>query len=239
MQPDGRDVVLAIIVLVLLSPLMVLIAIVVSMDSPGPIFHHRRVLGRSGREFDALKFRTMYVNGNDILDSFPELRDEFESSQKLKRDPRVTPIGRILRKYSLDELPQLFNVLLGQMSLVGPRMITPGERQKYGKMSLTASFAINGNIGQANYVASKAGILGLTRTLALEWAPDRITVNAVAPSLIETDMTDAARLSEHAARIPVGRMGTVDEVAQMVVMVIGNPYVTGQTVALNGGLHFA
>lgn len=142
------DFVLAIVILVLLSPLMILLAALVTMDSPGPIFHHRRVLGRGGREFDALKFRTMYVNGNDILDSFPELRDEFESSQKLKRDPRVTPIGRILRKYSLDELPQLFNVLLGQMSLVGPRMITPGERQKYGKMKL-------------NLLTVKPGITGL------------------------------------------------------------------------------
>jgi exopolysaccharide biosynthesis polyprenyl glycosylphosphotransferase len=142
------DLMLAALAFVLLSPVLIIIALFVSMDSPGPIFHHRRVLGRGGREFDALKFRTMYVNGKDILDSFPELRDEFESNQKLKRDPRVTPIGRVLRKYSLDELPQLFNVLLGQMSLVGPRMITPSERQKYGKMKL-------------NLLTVKPGITGL------------------------------------------------------------------------------
>ena len=122
--------------LIPLAPILLLTAIAVKLDSPGPFFHRRRVLGRGGGEFDAFKFRTMLVNGNEILSQHPELRAELESNQKLKDDPRVTRLGRFLRKYSLDELPQLFNVLLGQMSLVGPRMIAPEEADKYGKWKM-------------------------------------------------------------------------------------------------------
>ena len=88
-----------------------------------------------------------------------------------------------------------------------------------------------------HYNASKAGLEGLTRGYAARLAPHGITVNAVAPSLIETEMTQALP-ADNAARIPVGRMGTVEEVAQAVVMVMANSYMTGQTVQLNGGLHF-
>lgn len=122
--------------LVLLSPLLLLIAIIIKLDSPGPVLHRRRVLGRSGRTFDAFKFRTMVVNANEILASSAELRDAFERGYKLKDDPRVTRIGRFLRRASLDELPQLLNVLRGEMSLVGPRMISPDEAVRYGKWQL-------------------------------------------------------------------------------------------------------
>lgn len=120
--------------LLALSPLLAAIALAVKLDSPGPIIYRRRVLGRGGVPFDAFKFRTMYVNGDDLL-----TREQWANLQmyhKLKDDPRVTRVGRFLRKYSLDELPQLFNVLRGQMSLLGPRMITLAEKGKYGKWDM-------------------------------------------------------------------------------------------------------
>lgn len=122
--------------LILLAPVLVVIAIFIKLDSPGPVLHRRRVMGMNGRQFDAYKFRTMYVNGDEILEQYPHLKREFLCNFKLKDDPRVTPVGRILRRASLDELPQLFNVLRREMSLVGPRIITPAEVEKYEKWDL-------------------------------------------------------------------------------------------------------
>ena len=122
--------------ILVLSPLLLLIAVLIKLDSRGPILFRRRVLGVSGKRFDAFKFRTMHVNGEDLLRQTPRLQEQLRAEHKLKHDPRVTRVGRWLRKYSLDELPQLFNVILGQMSLVGPRMITPEEAEKYGRHRL-------------------------------------------------------------------------------------------------------
>lgn len=119
--------------LLFISPLFLLLALLVMLDSPGPIFHRRRVLGQDGRLFDALKFRTMHVNGDEILAMHPELRAELSRNHKLKVDPRITRVGHFLRKYSLDELPQLVNVLRRDMSLIGPRMITLPEIKLYGE----------------------------------------------------------------------------------------------------------
>jgi lipopolysaccharide/colanic/teichoic acid biosynthesis glycosyltransferase len=118
--------------LALLSPVYGIVAALIKFHDFGPVFHRRRVVGANGA-FDAFKFRTMYPNADAILERSPELRQEYENSFKLKDDPRVTPLGRWLRRYSVDELPQLFNVLVGQMSLVGPRMITAPELAKYGE----------------------------------------------------------------------------------------------------------
>jgi lipopolysaccharide/colanic/teichoic acid biosynthesis glycosyltransferase len=93
-------------------------------------------MGINGREFNAYKFRTMHVNGDEILAKYPMLREELERTHKLKDDPRVTRIGRFLRKYSLDELPQLLNVIRREMSLVGPRMISPAEMAMYEKWGM-------------------------------------------------------------------------------------------------------
>lgn len=139
---------LAFAALLLLLPLLLLIAILIKIDSPGPILYRRRVLGVSGRKFDAFKFRTMYQNGDELIAADDELAKELMENHKLREDPRVTPVGRWLRKYSLDELPQLFNVLLGQMGLVGPRMISPQEATKYGRHKL-------------NLLTVKPGITGL------------------------------------------------------------------------------
>lgn len=123
----------ALILLILCAPVFVVLAVMIKRDSPGPIFHRRRVVGRGGQPFDAYKFRTMYINSDTILARYPELQAELKKNHKLRNDPRITPVGMALRRTSLDELPQLFNVLFGQMSLVGPRMITLEEMDQYGK----------------------------------------------------------------------------------------------------------
>jgi lipopolysaccharide/colanic/teichoic acid biosynthesis glycosyltransferase len=129
------DYVLACSAILVLSPILIALFCIVKLDSPGPVLYRRRVMGRSGSQFDAFKFRTMVVNGDEVLNAHPELKAEWLRDQKLKNDPRITRCGRWMRKLSLDELPQFFNVLLGQMSLVGPRMISPPELSNYGELA--------------------------------------------------------------------------------------------------------
>jgi len=131
------DLLVTSVVGLLFLPLVVIITTLVKLSSPGPVFYGHERIGYKGRRFKAWKFRTMVVNGNDLLkqylESNPEIREEWENTQKLKNDPRVTKIGSWLRKMSLDELPQLWNVLLGEMSLVGPRPIVKEEIVRYGE----------------------------------------------------------------------------------------------------------
>ena len=122
--------------LIILSPLLLLIALIVKLDSPGPVIHRRRVMGMNGKTFDAFKFRSMRVDGDQILDAHPELKAELALNQKIKNDPRITRVGRFLRKASFDELPQFFNVLRREMSFVGPRMISPEEVVKYSQWDI-------------------------------------------------------------------------------------------------------
>lgn len=122
--------------LILISPLLLLIAILIKLGSPGPVLHRRRVMGVNGREFDAFKFRTMHCNGDDILAEHPALQEELAKTHKLKTDPRVTRVGKVIRRLSFDELPQLINILKGDMSLVGPRMISPAEIEEYEKWDI-------------------------------------------------------------------------------------------------------
>jgi exopolysaccharide production protein ExoY len=117
--------------IVLLAPLFIATALLVYLVDGAPIVYRRRVVGPEG-EFDAFKVRTMRRDADSVLASNPCLLAEYQRNFKLRNDPRLTRLGAILRKLSLDELPQLFNVLLGQMSLVGPRMITAPELAKYG-----------------------------------------------------------------------------------------------------------
>jgi lipopolysaccharide/colanic/teichoic acid biosynthesis glycosyltransferase len=125
------DVLGAALLIVLLSPLFIFATALVYLEDGGPIIHRRRVVRRNG-EFDAFKFRSMRRDADLILASNPALLAEYQRNFKLLNDARVTRVGALLRKLSVDELPQLFNVLIGQMSLVGPRMITPPELAKYG-----------------------------------------------------------------------------------------------------------
>jgi Undecaprenyl-phosphate galactose phosphotransferase WbaP len=114
----------------------VILAILIKLDSPGPIFYRQIRIGRFGRKFPVYKFRTMVQNADrvlqDYLDKSPEMRAEWAATHKLKQDPRVTRLGAMLRKSSLDELPQLWNIIIGDMSLVGPRPIVDAEVEKYG-----------------------------------------------------------------------------------------------------------
>ena len=146
------DIALALSGIILLAPLLVICYLLTIVTSPGPVlFRHRRV-GFNGKHFDCLKFRTMLVDAPErlhhLLKSDPMAAREWAETRKLRRDPRITAIGAILRKSSLDELPQLFNVLKGDMSIVGPRPITDEELERY-----TASVGA--------YLACRPGITGL------------------------------------------------------------------------------
>jgi len=121
----------AVSLLVLLSPLIALCALLVKLQDGGPAFYRRRVVGPGG-EFDAFKLRTMHADADARLERDPAMKREFARNSKLRHDPRITPAGAVLRKLSLDELPQLWNVVRGEMSLVGPRMITLEELARYG-----------------------------------------------------------------------------------------------------------
>jgi exopolysaccharide production protein ExoY len=132
----GFDIVAGIAALILLSLVFFLLAITIRMTSEGPVlFCHVRV-GRNRKKFECLKFRTMAVNADEILRNFlkenPTAREEWRATRKLRRDPRVTAFGRFLRVTSLDELPQIWNVLKGDMSFVGPRPIVDDEIPRYG-----------------------------------------------------------------------------------------------------------
>lgn len=133
--------------LILLAPVLGLIALAIKLDSPGPAIYRRRVMGVNGKQFDAFKFRTMHLNGDEILAQYPELQKQLAREHKLKDDPRVTRVGETLRKLSLDELPQLFNVLKRQMSLVGPRMVAPEEMEKYDKWGMNLLTVLPGITG--------------------------------------------------------------------------------------------
>jgi lipopolysaccharide/colanic/teichoic acid biosynthesis glycosyltransferase len=138
------DIVGALAGLILLFPVFLIVGLMVALDSRGPVFHRRQVLARQSCQerdcsdiseletLDAFKFRTMVVNADEVLQKDPALWEEYRKDFKLQNDPRVTRIGGRLRRTSVDELPQLLNVLRGQMSLVGPRMITPAELHHYG-----------------------------------------------------------------------------------------------------------
>jgi Undecaprenyl-phosphate galactose phosphotransferase WbaP len=128
-----------VLLIVLSAPLLLLaigtVAALVMMSSPGPIFYSHRRIRKNGAFFSMWKFRTMCVNSSEVLEDYlsshPEARAEWHKTHKLRHDPRITPLGSFLRRYSLDELPQFWNVLSGHMSLVGPRPIVAAEVEKY------------------------------------------------------------------------------------------------------------
>ena len=129
------DIIFSFVVLTLGSPIFILIGILVKLSSPGSVFYIQKRVGRNYREFGCIKFRTMYKDADDLLpnllEKYPLMRKEFEKDFKLRQDPRITKLGRFLRRSSLDELPQFFNVLKGEMSVVGPRPIVSNEIIKY------------------------------------------------------------------------------------------------------------
>ena len=125
------DIIFSILGLVLLSPLLIIIAIIIKIDSKGPIFFAQERVGYKGNHFKMYKFRSMVLNAEELKEKLQEKNEMSGPMFKMKDDPRVTKIGKFIRKTSIDELPQLINVLLGQMSLVGPRPSLPKEVEKF------------------------------------------------------------------------------------------------------------
>lgn len=160
-------------------PVFVVVPVVAKLTSRGPVFYRHRRLGRDGRFIHILKFRTMYVDADErlrkILEDDPKAAEEWAKSFKLKNDPRVTPLGRFLRKTSLDEMPQLFNVLAGEMALVGPRPIVEEEKSYYGeryallasvKPGMTGLWQVSGR-SETDYARRVA----LDAQYILNWSP--------------------------------------------------------------------
>ena len=133
----AADIFVALFAMLILAPVMVVIILLVRFTSPGPIFFSHRRISKNGAFFSMWKFRTMCVDSAEVLDHYlamhPEARAEWTLTHKLRNDPRITAVGLFLRRYSLDELPQIWNVLTGRMSIVGPRPIVAAEVEKYGE----------------------------------------------------------------------------------------------------------
>jgi Undecaprenyl-phosphate galactose phosphotransferase WbaP len=146
------DIAIAMAVLVFTLPLLVTVAALIWLQDRGPVFFRQTRCGRGGKPFTCYKFRTMKIDAlaalQEVLITDPKAAAEWERDQKLKRDPRVTWIGKFLRKSSLDELPQLFNILRGDMSIIGPRPVTYDELPRYGNKL-------------AYYTATRPGVTGL------------------------------------------------------------------------------
>ena len=146
------DITAALAGLTLISPLFLMLMLLVKFSDGGKVFYGHRRIGRSGKVFHCLKFRTMVEDGDAVLAAYlarnPQEREEWLATRKLQNDPRVTRVGAVLRKLSLDELPQIFNILRGEMSFVGPRPVVRDELKMYGT---SASF----------YLKSRPGLTGL------------------------------------------------------------------------------
>ncbi len=130
------DIVFSLLVLILFLPIYLILALLIAISSEGPIFYVQERVGKNYKRFNCIKFRTMVSNADEVLvqmmETSPQMRQEFETSFKLKQDPRITKIGQFLRITSLDEFPQFWNVLKGDMSVVGPRPLVAEELPKYG-----------------------------------------------------------------------------------------------------------
>ncbi len=146
------DVSAACLGLLLLSPIFLMVMLLVKLSDKGPAFYGHRRIGHNGQEFRCLKFRTMVTDGDRVLQDYlhnnPQAMDEWRSTRKLQNDPRVTTVGTVLRKLSLDELPQLFNIIRGEMSIVGPRPVVRDELEMYEHAAVY-------------YLQSRPGLTGL------------------------------------------------------------------------------
>lgn len=189
------DISVALLALVLLLPLLLGLALLVWATSPGGVFYGHTRIGYGNRQFRCLKLRTMVVDGDRVLAEHlrrnPAARREWEETQKLRDDPRVTAVGQVLRKLSLDELPQLVNVVAGDMSLVGPRPVKDEELRRYGR-------------SRRYYLCARPGITGLwqisgrgTTTYNKRIAYDRYYVTRFHPA---TDVAILAKTLPAAVR---------------------------------------
>ena len=146
------DMLFALVILAAVAPVLILLIVALQIDSPGPVFFIQRRVGRNGALFPCVKLRTMVVDARQrlerLLESSPEAREEWQRDHKLRDDPRVTRLGRFARLFSLDELPQLLNIVAGHMSIVGPRPIVEEEIWRYGPLF-------------ADYCSVRPGLTGL------------------------------------------------------------------------------
>ena len=129
------DIIMSLTAMILLFPVFLIIALMIKLDSKGNIIYKHKRIGKNGKYIYLYKFRTMYTNSKEILEEIlkdSKVKEEWENNFKLDNDPRVTKVGKFLRKTSLDELPQLLNILSGDMSIVGPRPVVDDEIEKYG-----------------------------------------------------------------------------------------------------------
>lgn len=143
----GFDIVFSLLALVVISPVLVMIAILVKLDSEGPILYVSERIGRNGKRFRFLKFRTMVKDADSLRGALLHLNERRGNLFKISNDPRVTQLGKALRRYSLDELPQFFSVLTGHMSVVGPRPCLPSEYARYTKAQRRRVEAVPGITG--------------------------------------------------------------------------------------------
>ena len=127
------DIIIGTIGLIVCIPIFIIIGIAIKIDSKGPVFFKHKRIGKHGKKLEIYKFRTMIENAEEAMKNFTEeQKKEFAENFKLENDPRVTRVGKILRKTSLDELPQIINILKGEMSIIGPRPVVRSELEKYG-----------------------------------------------------------------------------------------------------------
>ncbi len=148
------DILVSVVGLIVMFLPMVIVAVLIKLETPGPAIYIHHRIGKDGVELPLLKFRSMFLNADDMMASFtPEQAAEWEKNFKLEHDPRITKIGNFLRKSSLDELPQLVNVLKGELSIVGPRPIVTEELEKYGE-------------NKAKFLSVKPGLTGYWQAYA-------------------------------------------------------------------------
>lgn len=191
------DLVVAATLIVLLSPLLLLTALAVKLCMGGAVIYRHRRIGFAGRPFDCLKFRTMVANGDEILERYlaanPSAAEEWRRSRKLTNDPRVTRFGSFLRKTSIDELPQLLNILRGEMSCVGPRPIVVEELERYGvhaheylraRPGVTGAWQVNGrsNVSYGDRVRMDAEYV---RKWSIGW--DLVILVRTVPAVLKVD----------------------------------------------------
>jgi len=162
------DLVIVIFGGILILPFLLILALLVKLGSPGPVLYGHKRLGANGKYFTAYKFRSMVVDAQErlqkLFESHPEIKKEWEENHKIQNDPRVTTIGKFLRRTSMDEFPQLINILKGEMSLVGPRPIVDEEVSKYGE-DFNRIFSVRPGLTGMWQVSGRSGTDYATRIL--------------------------------------------------------------------------
>lgn len=168
------DLIFSLLVIIVGFPIFALIALVIFCTSPGPVFYSHERIGRGGKPFRCYKFRSMYPNADrrlkELLAKDPALRSEWQCSFKLKNDPRITPIGRFLRKTSLDELPQFWNVIKGDLSVVGPRPVIREEVRKFMGTKANKILSIRPGLTGPWQVSGRNDVDSYSKRIALDEA---------------------------------------------------------------------